>query len=92
MDKRRGTGLHDIAIQMLSNNSIWYHLIRPNPPQEMRSFELASRRIYYDTLTKEKLMNAILDVRNASGIFTCLFERYAQGVFPRQEMRASFIG
>jgi hypothetical protein len=92
-ERRRAEFVRDLAITMLSNNAIWYHLIRPSPPKEMRSFELASRRIYYDTLTKEKLMNAILDVRNASGIFTCLFERYAQGVFPRQEIRApSFIG
>jgi len=91
-DRRRTDFVRDLGIAMLSNNAIWYHLIRPNPPKDIRSFEFAFRRIYYDTLTKEKLMNAILDVRNASGIFTCLFERHSQGVFPKQEVRASFIG
>jgi len=91
-DKKRTEFVRDLSIALLSNNAIWYHLIRPNPPKDMRSFELASRRIYYDTLSKEKLMNAILDVRNASGIFTCLFERHSAGAFPRQEVRASFIG
>jgi hypothetical protein len=91
-EKRRTEFVRELGIAMLSNNAIWYHLIRPNPPKDMRSFELASRRIYYDTLSKEKLMNAILDVRNASRIFTCLFERHSTGVFPRQEVRASFIG
>jgi hypothetical protein len=91
--KRRAEFLRDLSLTLLSNNGIWYHLVRPNPPEEMRVFELASRRIYYETMTKEKLMNAILDVRNASGIFTCLFERYAAPLsIPRQEVRASFIG
>ena len=91
--RKRSEFLRDLSLTLLSNNGIWYHLVRPNPPTEMRIFELASRRIYYDTMTKEKLMNAILDVRNASGIFTCLFERYSNPLsFPKQEVRASFIG
>jgi len=90
--RKRSEFLRDLSIALLSNNGIWYHLIRPNPPKEMRSFELASRRVYYDTMTKEKMMNAILDVRNASGIFTCLFERYSTSSITRQEVRASFIG
>lgn len=94
MDTRmRSEFLRDLSLALLSNNGIWYHLIRPNPPSEMKIFELASRRIYYDTMTKEKLMNAILDVRNASGIFTCLFEKFSNPLnVPRQEVRASFIG
>jgi hypothetical protein len=92
-NKKRSEFLRDLSIALLSNNGIWYHLVRPNPPNEMRVFELASRRVYYDTMTKEKLMNAILDVRNASGIFTCLFEKYSSPLSaPRQEVRASFIG
>jgi hypothetical protein len=90
--RKRSEFLRDLSIALLSNNGIWYHLIRPNPPKEMRSFELASRRVYYDTMTKEKVMNAILDVRNASGIFTCLFERYSTSSITKQEVRASFIG
>lgn len=91
--KRRSEFLRDLSVALLSNNGIWYHLVRPNPPNEMRIFELASRRVYYETMTKEKLMNAILDVRNASGIFTCLFEKYSTPlIVPRQEVRASFIG
>jgi len=92
-NKRRSEFLRDLSIALLSNNGIWYHLVRPNPPNEMKVFELASRRVYYETMTKEKLMNAILDVRNASGIFTCLFEKYSAPMsVPRQEVRASFIG
>jgi len=91
--RKRSDFLRDLSLALLSNNGIWYHLVRPNPPNEMRVFELASRRIYYDTMTKEKVMNAILDVRNASGIFTCLFERYSPSItMPKQEVRASFIG
>ena len=91
--KKRTDFLRELSLALLSNNGIWYHLIRPNPPSEMRVFELASRRIYYETMTKEKVMNAVLDVRNASGIFTCLFERYSAPMnVPRQEVRASFIG
>ena len=90
--RKRSEFLRDLSIALLSNNGIWYHLIRPNPPKEMRSFELASRRVYYDTMTKEKVMNAVLDVRNASGIFTCLFERYSTSSITKQEVRASFIG
>jgi len=94
MDLRKRTEfLRDLSLALLSNNGIWYHLIRPNPPNDMKIFELASRRIYYDTMTKEKVMNAVLDVRNASGIFTCLFERYSSALtVPSQEVRASFIG
>jgi len=94
MDTRKRTEfLRDLSIALLSNNGIWYHLVRPNPPNDMKIFELASRRVYYDTMTKEKVMNAVLDVRNASGIFTCLFERYAGPVtISKQEVRASFIG
>jgi hypothetical protein len=91
--KKRTEFLRDLSIALLSNNGIWYHLIRPNPPNEMKVFELASRRIYYDTMVKEKVMNAVMDVRNASGIFTCLFERYAGPLaVPKHEVRASFIG
>jgi hypothetical protein len=91
--RKRAEFLRDLSLALLSNNGIWYHLIRPNPPNEMKIFELASRRIYYDTMTKEKVMNSILDVRNASGIFTCLFERYSNPLSaPKQEVRASFIG
>lgn len=91
--RKRSEFLRDLSVALLSNNGIWYHLIRPNPPSDMKIFELASRRTYYDSMTKEKIMNAILDVRNASGIFTCLFERYANPLsIPREEVRASFIG
>ena len=91
--RKRIEFLRELSLALLSNNGLWYHLIRPNPPNEMKIFELASRRIYYDTMTKEKIMNAILDVRNASGIFTCLFEKYsAPLVGSRPEVRASFIG
>jgi hypothetical protein len=91
--RKRVEFLQDLSLNLLSNNGIWYHLVRPNPPTEMRTFELASRRIYYDTMMKEKVMNAIIDVRNASGVFTCLFERYSSPLtVPKQEVRASFIG
>jgi len=90
---KRSEFIRELSLALLSNNGLWYHLIRPNPPNEMRIFELASRRVYYETMTKEKVMNAILDVRNASGIFTCLFEKYSTPLtVSRPEVRASFIG
>jgi len=90
---KRSEFIRELSLALLSNNGLWYHLIRPNPPNEMRIFELASRRVYYETMTKEKVMNAILDVRNASGIFTCLFEKYSTPLAAsRPEVRASFIG
>ncbi len=37
--KKRFEFLRDLSLALLANNGIWYHLVRPNPPTEMRIFE-----------------------------------------------------
>jgi hypothetical protein len=91
-EKGRKNFIHDLSIALYSDNRIWYHIVRPNPPSEIKAFEIGSRRIYYETITKEKLMNAIFDVRNASLLFSVLSERHANTPSLKHESTASFIG
>lgn len=91
-EKKRSDFVWETNLYYLSNNALSYGILKPNPPNDIRTLEIASQRIYYETLFKEKLIHSMYDVRNAAQIFYFLLNRHAGSFIPKQDEKGqSFI-
>lgn len=80
-ETERNELLQELVLWTATNNAILYFFVRPDPPKEITEIEISSRRLYFDSLSKEKVMNALFDVRSARAVWSVLVHRHA-GVLP----------
>ena len=55
----------NLRLALVSNKSVLEFLIKPNPPEDIREIFISSKRIFYDALTKDRLLSIIYDVYKA---------------------------
>ena len=58
-EKKRQEFFWELRLALLKNNELGYFQIKPNPPHDIREVFISSRRLYYDGLTKDRLMTTI---------------------------------
>jgi len=75
--KTRQEFFWDLRLALLKNNRLGDFQIKPDPPDSIQEVFVSSRRIFYDALTKDRLINAIGDVYRAVMMVIWMLERYA---------------
>lgn len=75
--EKRQNYFWNLRLALASNAGIGFFEIRPTPPENIESIFIASRRLYYDSLTKEKIMNAMISVLTAAHISIWMMEQHA---------------
>jgi hypothetical protein len=73
----------ELLLELLKNNELGDYQIKPKPPEDVRDIRISSRRIYYDGLTKDALLKAILVVYKAANMVLWIMERVAGAPIPR---------
>lgn len=79
----------DLRISLVRNNELGDFGIRPSPPNNIREVFISSKPIYYDELSKSKLMSAIRVVYRAANEVVWLLETHAGANAPK-EYRSDF--
>jgi hypothetical protein len=80
--KRKGFFV-DLRMNLLKNSELGQFAIKPNPPEEIQIISVASKRVYYDELTKGKLISAIEAVIKAITMTIWMLEQYAGITAPK---------
>ncbi|MGI0014591.1 MAG: DUF2299 family protein [Nitrososphaera sp.] len=80
-DPKRLAYYWDLQFMALSNPQIGEFEITPNPPNDFRALLITSNRIFYDSLTKQSLMDSIVGVHKTMVHAIFLLEKYG-GVIP----------
>jgi len=76
--------MQELVLWTAANNAILFFFVRPNPPNEITEIEISSKRLFFDSLNKEKVLNALFDVRSATAAWSALVHRHA-GVFLQRQ-------
>ena len=90
-EKRRQKFFWDLRLALLGNNELGEFQIKPNPPHDVREVFIASRRIFYDSLTKDRLISAILAVYKATIMVIWMLERYAGAITPKEGKTSLYV-
>lgn len=83
--KKRQEFFWDLRLALLGNSELGDFQIKPNPPDDFRELFVASKRIFYDALTKDRLVSAISGVFKAVMMVIWMLERYAGIVTPKMK-------
>jgi len=75
--------LWDLEMSLIKNNELGDFQIKPKPPEDIQAVFVSSRSIYYDELTKSKLVFAINVVLRALMMTMWMLEKHA-GVIPQK--------
>ena len=66
-----------LSVELLKNDAIGDFDIKPDPPANVREVLLKSKPIFYDGLTKDRLMNTIYSMNKIMIMIPCLIAKYA---------------
>jgi hypothetical protein len=89
-DKKRQGFFWDLRMSLLKNNEIGDFQIKPNPPEDTQSVFISSKRVYYDDLTKGRLINAINVVLRACMMVIWMLQQYAGIITPKKDQKTPY--
>lgn len=72
----------DLSLELLKNEAIGDFNITPDPPDDVREIFIKSRPIFYDGLTKDRLMNTIYAMFKTMIMIPCLIAKYTIAPLP----------
>lgn len=84
-DKKKSDYAWNAISILLSNNEIGDFALQPNPPNDLKVIFITSKRIFYDALTKDRLMSAITTVTKTIMRIGSLLQHYT-GVSPSKSL------
>jgi len=87
--KKRQEFFWDLRLALVKNNQLGDFEIKPNPPDDIREVFISSKRIFYDALTKDRLIDSISSVYKSVMTTIWMLERYA-GVAPQKKKQSHF--
>ena len=67
----------DLSLELLKNEEIGDFDIKPDPPNKVHEVLIKSKPIFYDGLTKDRLMNTIYSMFKTMIMIPCLIAKYA---------------
>ena len=67
----------DLSLELLKNEEIGDFDIKPDPPDNVSEVLIQSKPIFYDGLTKDRLMNTIYSMFKIMIMIPCLIAKYA---------------
>ncbi len=88
--KKRKEYFWDLTLTLVKNSDLGDFDIKPDPPDDVREVLVCSRKIFYDALTKHKLLHAIHSAYKAYMMVIWMLERFAEQPFPKEKKRALF--
>ncbi len=88
--KKRKEYFWDLRLALLKNSDLGDFDIKPNPPDDVREVFIYSKKIFYDALTKHKLLQAIHSAYKAYVMVIWMLERHADQPSPKEKKRALF--
>jgi len=83
-EKKRQEFFWELRLALLKNNELGYFQIKPNPPHDIREVFISSRRLYYDGLTKDRLMTTIFTIHKAIFMVIWMLEQKVE-IKPKNE-------
>lgn len=88
-EKKRQEFFWNLRLTLLRNNELGDFQIKPNPPNDVREVFISSKRIFYDALSKDRLISSGYSVYRAVMEVVWMLELYAGAVTPK-ETKTSF--
>jgi hypothetical protein len=67
----------DLSLELLKNEEIGDFDIKPDPPNNVSEVLIQSKPIFYDGVTKDRLMNTIYSLFKIMIMIPCLIAKYA---------------
>ena len=90
--KKRQEFFWDLRLALLGKTELGDFEIKPNPPDDVREVFISSKRIFYDALTKDRLIHAIGSVyKNVTMVVWMLEERYAGATAPQKKKTSTYV-
>lgn len=89
--KKRQEFFWDLRLALLTNNELGDFRIEPKPPEDVQSVFVSSERIFYDALTKDRLIHAIHSVYKAIMMVIWMLERYAGAPTPKGKKTSPYV-
>jgi hypothetical protein len=89
-DKKRKEFFWDLRMSLLRNNEIGDFQIKPNPPEDTQAVFISSKRVYYDDLTKGRLIDAIHVVLRACIMVVWMLQQYAGITTPKKDQKTPY--
>ncbi len=89
--KKREEYFWDLRMVLLENGELGDFEIKPNPPDDVREVTICSKRIFYNTLTKDTLIHAIHNVYKAALMVIWMLERHAGAPAPKEKQRSLYL-
>jgi len=75
-DERKNAFFWELRMSLLKNNELGNFVIGPNPPQDIRTVFICSRTLFYDDLTKSRLIATIMVVLRAALMVLLMVEHF----------------
>jgi hypothetical protein len=88
--KKKKEYFWDLRLAMLKNSDVGDFDVKPDPPDDVREVFVCSRKIFYDALTKHKLLHAIHSAYKAYMMVIWMLERHAGQPFPKEKKTTLF--
>lgn len=89
--KKRKEYFWDLRLALLKNSELGDFEIKPNPPDDVREVSIFSKKIFYDTLTKDTLIHAIHRVYKAAIMVNWMLERHAGAPAPKEKKSSIYL-
>lgn len=75
-DERKNALFWELEMGLVKNNELGNFRILPNPPQDIRTVFICSRTLFYDDLTKSRLIATIMVVLRAALMVLLMVEHF----------------
>ena len=89
-DEKKNAFFCELRMSLLKNNELGNFEIEPNPPQDIRNVGISSRTIFYDDLTKSRLIGAIMTVLRAGLMVVWMLEQFAGVTKPKRDQKSPY--
>lgn len=82
--KRRQEFFWDLRLALIRNNELGEFAVKPNPPENVKVVFISSRPIFYDALSKDRLVSGIHLILRTVWMIVWMLERYAGSITPKE--------
>lgn len=85
-DDKKQEMVWGLRMSLIRNKDLLEFNVRPDPPQDIQEVYLSSRRIFYDGLIKNALINLIHSLYKTIKEVIWIFEYYTENTKPKEDL------